>query len=424
MLMRRSLQLWRGMRVRGLQRGSKVMLPNSKALALKVVSGLITRNRQRAIGALLALGMVAMGTQAFASDAPIQQAGDSSTSHITPYEARFGRVRPVIAVVGENAGTELTDFVIPYGILKGSDVADVFAVATGPGAIAMRPTLTVQPDSTVASFDERFPDGADYVIVPAVMNMDKKAPRVLVDWIKSQADKGATIVSICDGALIAAEAGVFKGHRATGHWATYAKRKRAFPDTEWLQNTRYVADGKVISSAGVTAAIPLSIALVESIAGTERAQQVARDLGLREWGSSHDSEAFHLSFGVYSLAIRNWLLPSTEIGLAVADGSDEIALALTADALSRTYRSRAFAVADSRAAIRTRRGLTVLPDRVIGKDKVPARALSLRSDSAPACALDRALVDITDIYGIRTARFVALQMEYPIQKDQLITPPR
>jgi putative intracellular protease/amidase len=358
-------------------------------------------HRWRAIGALLVLGIASV-TQALAGD----------VSKIDRYQPRFGREQPVIAVVGENAATELTDFVIPYGILSESGAADVHAVATGAGAITMWPALTLQPDMTLAIFDERFPEGADYVVVPAVMSMDKKTSHVLVDWIRAQADKGATIVSICDGALTVAAAGVFKGRRATGHWATFERRKHDFPDTEWLENTRYVADGKAISSAGVSASIPVSLALVEAIAGTERAQQVTRNLGLNDWSSTHDSEQFDLGFGGYSLAIGNWLLPSTKIGIAVADGVDEIALALAADAYSRTYRSRAYSVADTSEAVRTRRGLALMPDRIVGKDKLPRRMQTLTAES-PLQSLDHALAGIEGMFGARTARFVALQMEYP-----------
>ena len=355
----------------------------------------------RAIGALLVLGI-----------ATITQAAASDVAKIDPYQPRFGREQPVVAVVGENAMTELTDFVIPYGVLSDSGAAEVHAVSTGPGAIKMWPALTMQPDMTLASFDERFPEGADYVIVPAVMSMDQKSSHVLVDWIRSQADKGATIVSICDGALTVAAAGVFKGRRATGHWATHEKRKHDFPDTEWLENTRYVADGKAISSAGVSASIPLSLALVEAIAGTERARQVAQHIGIEGWSSEHDSQKFDVGLGVYSLAIGNWLLPETRIGIRVTDGVDEISLALTADAYSRTYRSRAYSVADASMPVSTRRGLKLLPDRVEGKDKLPKRMQSLSVDT-PAQSLDRALSGIESLFGARTARFVALQMEYP-----------
>jgi hypothetical protein len=56
----------------------------------------------------------------------------AASEHVPAYEARFGRSRPVIAVVGENAGTELTDFVIPFGVLRRSGAAEVLAVATQP----------------------------------------------------------------------------------------------------------------------------------------------------------------------------------------------------------------------------------------------------------------------------------------------------
>jgi hypothetical protein len=275
----------------------------------------------------------------------------------------------------------------------------------------MRPALRLQPDLTLASFDERFPDGADYVIVPAMMSMGK-APSALVEWIRSQSERGATIVSICDGALIAARAGVFDGRRATGHWATYSRRKHEFPATRWLQNTRYVADGKVISSAGVTASIPLSLALVEAIAGTERAIKTAAELGISDWSDAHDSDQFHVGPGVYALAIRNWLLPRKDIGIPVIEGVDEIALALTADAFSRTYRSRAYAVAEFAAPVKTRGGLTLLPDHARGEESAP-RYVYRPFEGQPTRALDQALSDIEKMYGHRTSRFVALQLEYP-----------
>ena len=106
------------------------------------------------------------------------------------------------------------------------------------------------------------------------------------------------------------------------------------------------------------------------------------------------------------------MLPSTQIGIRVTDGVDEIALALAADAYSRTYRSRAYSVANTSTAVRTRRGLTLLPVRIAGEDKIPKRMKSMSADT-PAQSLDRALADIESLFGARTARFVALQMEYP-----------
>ncbi|MFL6575141.1 MAG: DJ-1/PfpI family protein [Povalibacter sp.] len=372
------------------------------------------RHWRRATSALLVLS--AFTTIPVLANDPDVDANNPIESHserIDSYQPRFGRTRPVIAVVGENVGTELVDFVVPYGVLSRADVADVVTVATHEGPMQMRPALAIQAESTLGSFDERFPDGADYVIVPAVMSMDDHSPPLLVNWIQAQAGKGASVISICDGALTVAKAGLFKGHRATGHWATQSKREHDFPDTQWLKNTRYVADGKVISSAGVTAAIPLSLALVEAIAGSNRASQVAEGLGLDAWSSEHDSSAFHLSTGIYLLAIRNWILPSQEIGLQVAAGVDELALALTADTWSRTYRSRAYAVADSPGVIRTQHGLTLIPDRIVGQAKMPRRLRPTAAGTPSMQVLDDSLAEISKSYGRSTANFVALQLEYP-----------
>jgi hypothetical protein len=70
-----------------------------------------------------------------------------------PYQARFGRERPVIAILGSNHHTEISDFMLPYGVLKRADVADVLAVSTHTGMIGMSSGLQVQPDASLAEFD-------------------------------------------------------------------------------------------------------------------------------------------------------------------------------------------------------------------------------------------------------------------------------
>ena len=58
------------------------------------------------------------------------------------------RARPVIAVVGANEGSETTDYLIPYGVLKRSGVADVVSLGVGPGPVKLMPALTIVPDAT------------------------------------------------------------------------------------------------------------------------------------------------------------------------------------------------------------------------------------------------------------------------------------
>ena len=339
-----------------------------------------------------------------------------ATGKIAPYVARFGRPRPVIAVIGENRATELTDFVIPYAVLAQAGGSELVSVATRPGVLRMRPALQLQPQETIQSFDARYPQGADYVIVPAVVMSNDSA---LVHWVAAQGAKGGTVVSICDGALVVANSGLLNGHRATAHWATEGLRKEKYPQVQWLANVRYVADGKVVSSAGISAAMPTTLALVEALFGPERAAAVAQEVGVSEWGTQHNSDVFHPRFGVNLLAFATvlaanpWFHATELVGVPVAAGVDDIALALTADAYSRTGRSRAYSVAASAAPLRTRHGLTLVPDRVQGDTNKLAWVTPPPAATAWAPLFNGVLAGIEKRYGYQTAYAITLDFEYP-----------
>lgn len=367
---------------------------------------------------MLALALSALSHQSHATgsvaDLPAAPASAAvGGARIAAWKPRLGRSRPVVAVVGENSGTELVDFMIPYGVLADSGVADVLALATGPGELRMRPALRLQPQQTIAAFDEGTPLGADYVVVPAVTE-DKQHDPVLLAWLKSQSAKGATVVSICDGALVVANAGLFDGHRATGHWATRAQREKEHPAAHWLSNVRYVADGNVVSSAGVSAAIPTSLALVEAIGGAAAATRTAARLGAAGWDDRHDSDQFAIGAGIVFTYLGNRYLKGTEHRVvAIADGVDDIALALTLDAYGRTMRSALALESPSGTPVRSSHGLLLLPSEAstVAAAADAGQVLAL-PDGAPLAALDRVLADIGQRYGTATERYVGLEMEY------------
>jgi transcriptional regulator GlxA family with amidase domain len=335
-----------------------------------------------------------------------------SVSVIQPYIPRFGRTQPVVAVVGENSLTELTDYVIPYGVLHASGVAEVIALATQAGPIQMFPALKIRPQATVAEFDSRFPEGADYVIVPAV---HRTTDPTLINWITFQAAKGASIFGVCDGVWVVANAGLLKGKKAVAHWYSLDDLERQFPTSTWVRNRRYLADGQIVTTTGVTASIPVSLALVEAIGGQERARSTALSIGSTDWSAAHTSSNFKLRAGHMYVAATNWLSfwSHEEIGIPISNGVNEVALAVTADAYSRTYRSSAVSIAPTKDEVLTRGGLVIVPDRSTDSKKAPHRMLSPIGNKKPVAALDAALRDITEIYGQATSAFVALQLEYP-----------
>ena len=334
---------------------------------------------------------------------------------IRAYQPRFDRQQPIIAVVAENSFTELTDYVVPYGVLAESGVARVLAIATEPEPIRMFPTLRVEPQATISQFDDRFPEGADYVIVPAVLR--QKDP-VLLGWLEEQAGKGAIVAGICDGVWVLANAGLLDGRKGVGHWFSLGSLARKFPKTEWLRNTRYVADGNVITTTGVSASVPVSIALVEAIAGRDRAASLARSLGVENWGAQHDSQPFKVGIKHVLTALRNKLSfwSSEAIGLPIHSGVDEVALSLIADAYSRTWRSKVFSLSASEEGVTSKRGLRILPDRISDGGKKVDRTVELHDNIPPVSWLDATLQNIEQFYGSETSAFVALQLEYPLDR--------
>jgi putative intracellular protease/amidase len=326
------------------------------------------------------------------------------------------RLRPLIAIVGANDGTETTDYLMPYGILKRADVAEVMALATKAGSVTLYPALNVvEPQATIAQFDAQHPDGADYVIVPAMRRPDDPA---VLQWIKSQSEKGAIVVGVCVGSTVVANAGLLDGKRATTHWYYLKGMLKKHPAIRYVPNHRFLVDGRVATTTGISASMPMSLTLIEAIAGRAKAEQVALGLGLFSWDARHASDAFKFtrSFALTAMVNRLGLWNHEQLGIELTAGIDEVSLALAGDAWSRTYRSRAVTFAATADAVRTRSGLRMFPEKVA--TSWPAKRLIRSIENAPpAKALDDALSDIEARYGLRTVSVVAMQLEYRWPKE-------
>lgn len=313
--------------------------------------------------------------------------------------------RRLVVLLADNEGTETTDLLVPHGILERSGAVDVLIVATEAGPVELMPALTVLPDMTVAEFEDAYPEGADAVIVPA---FHSRGTQATTDFIRGQAAGGAMIVSICEGSEPVARAGLFDGRAATTHWFARNRMVRRYPETTWIRNARYVIDGPVMSSSGVSASVPVTLKLLEVLSGEEVACATAADLGLEDWSAEHDSSRFSLDLEKVRIAVGNVLgfWRHEVVAAPVSHGFDGVAFALQADAWSRTYRSRLVA--------RNAEGRVSSAEGVIFVTQVDPRAdVSIEpSEGAPFAALDADLDAIADRYGVRTADFVAAQLEY------------
>ncbi len=369
------------------------------------------RFRSKLTWAALASGLAAyaIGWQHAGRDVNLPPLETDRQAFLNALKPRNGV--PVVAVLALNAGTETTDFLVPYAILQRAGVAKVVAAAPQRGRVTLMPALEVDLPDDLAALEQAYPGGADYVVVPA-MHLDDDA--AILDFIRSQASKGAIIVGICSGARVLGKAGLLDGRKFTGHWYDRSDLSKAYPKAVYVPNRRYLADGGVVTTTGVTATLPTALALVEAIGGNSRAAALADELGLASWGAEHESAAFSLNArGIWTYVINMlsfWQHENKSI--RVQNGADDVQLALSADAWSRTHLASVTAVAESTGPVRLRSGLALIPAPDTAMAAPGPGSLSLQAEIRPAEQLDRTLCEIGRKYGAATRDLVALEMEY------------
>ncbi|WP_067903407.1 GlxA family transcriptional regulator [Nocardia vaccinii] len=119
---------------------------------------------------------------------------------------------------------------------------------------------------------------ADTVVVPACHDLDLTPPPDLVDALRQAHRRGARVVSLCTGAFVLAAAGLLDDRRATTHWLHAETLARRHPRVEVDPNVLYVDEGRVLTSAGKSAAMDLCLYLVAKDYGATVANTLARRL--------------------------------------------------------------------------------------------------------------------------------------------------
>ncbi|HYM02171.1 MAG TPA: GlxA family transcriptional regulator [Stellaceae bacterium] len=97
-------------------------------------------------------------------------------------------------------------------------------------------------------------------------------------WLSARARRARRVCSVCTGAFLLAEAGLLDGRRAVTHWASCALLQERYPKLRVETDPIFIRDGKVWTSAGVTAGIDLALALIEEDLGRAIALRTARQL--------------------------------------------------------------------------------------------------------------------------------------------------
>jgi transcriptional regulator GlxA family with amidase domain len=122
----------------------------------------------------------------------------------------------------------------------------------------------------------------DTLVIPGVYELrDVEAILAIPDvnaWLRRSARQSRRVASICTGSLILAKLGLLRGRRATTHWAFCEHLRANFPAVHVEPDSLWIKDGKIYTSAGVTAGMDLALALVEEDLGRRFALELARML--------------------------------------------------------------------------------------------------------------------------------------------------
>lgn len=187
-----------------------------------------------------------------------------------------------------------------------SPLFDVKLVTVDGKPFETRTGMRVTPHFSLADAPK-----ADLVMISSLASLNHERYPGAVEWLKGQAENGATLASVCTGAFLLAETGLLDGKTATTHWAFAKLFRERFPAVKLRPERILTDEGRILSSAGFAAAIDLSLYLVEKYGGHLIAMEIAKSMvydlnrasqtpySVFKRSKQHEDEAV--------LRVQNWL---------------------------------------------------------------------------------------------------------------------
>lgn len=139
--------------------------------------------------------------------------------------------------------------------------------------------LQVKPQATIKNHPP-----LDILVVPGGGVREALSHSHVLEWISQQNQQARLITSVCTGAYLLAESGLLNQHSATTHWFWIEDMRQKYPAVKVLADTRIVDEGHIITSAGISAGIDMSLHVVSRLYGEEVAAQTARGMEY-EWSA-------------------------------------------------------------------------------------------------------------------------------------------
>ena len=308
----------------------------------------------------------AMGFLLFACQ-PIRDfqtiSGDYIKTDIKPKYPLPSKGLKTVILIADNKSTEIFDLLAPYFLFKCADKANVFIVSKDPAPISLFRGLGVMPHHTFDSYID-LDIIPDLIIVPNMSSIDKDSIDVdIVSFINSQYDPDSTwVLSICSGAAIAAQTGIFDGHEITSHSSDIEQLSQQWNRPKWIYDMKVTQSGNLFSTAGVSNATEGSLFVISKLFGPEIAEGLAQRIGYPK--KFLDFEKEHKPLNILdklNILVKVAFHNDKKLGFLLNDNISEFNLAALMDVYSRTFPEsiHTFSVGDK--TVISQNGLTLLP---------------------------------------------------------------
>src|SRR5215467_8787197 len=200
------------------------------------------------------------------------------------------------------------------------------------------------------------------IVIPAVVSPNGRKEQPLREWLARRAGRGAHLLGVCAGARLLAAAGLLDGHRATTHWSRIRGLQRTRPQVDWVGGQRYVQDGNITTTAGVTSGVFGALRLVQQLTSTAEAQRVGRELAYPGWSLDGPTgipaqRPAPRDLANLLAALAPWRRPALGVGLA--DGASELDVAAPFEVYATSFAARTVPIAAT-PAVTTRHGLRLV----------------------------------------------------------------
>jgi transcriptional regulator GlxA family with amidase domain len=180
---------------------------------------------------------------------------------------------------------EILDFCGPFEVFSAARLDEerrreepspfqVLLVAEENGPVLTTGGMKVIPDHTFESCPE-----LDILVVPGGWGTRKELKNpVLLDWLRKRAAEVETLASVCTGSMLLGFAGLLEGRRATTHWRSLDWMRESFPSVTVAYDQHVVEDGRIVTSAGISAGIDMALTVVARYYGEAVARATARHM--------------------------------------------------------------------------------------------------------------------------------------------------